>query len=68
MGALVETSIGRHVCAGLAAFWGLRWFAQHFVYSSALWRGRTFETVAHIAFSALWGWDTVVFAWVASRR
>lgn len=59
---LVSTSLGRHVCAGLAVFWGLRLYAQHFVYSSALWRGKSFETAVHIAFTLLWQWATVVFA------
>jgi hypothetical protein len=62
---LVGTPLGRHVCAGLAVFWGLRLYAQHFVYSSALWRGKTVETAVHIAFTLLWGWATAVFAWCA---
>ena len=39
---------------GLAFFWGLRCIAQHFFYSSQLWRGKKFETSIHILFSFLW--------------
>ena len=63
--ALAGTPLGRHFCAGLAVFWGLRLYAQHFVYSPALWRGKSFETAVHIAFSLLWLWATAVFGIVA---
>ena len=64
---LVNTRLGRHVALGFAVFWGARWFVQHFVYSSDLWRGKRFETVVHVLFSMLWGWVTIVFGWVAFR-
>jgi hypothetical protein len=62
---LVETPLGRRVSAGLAVFWGARWYAQHFVYSSALWRGKAFETAVHVLFTLLWTWVTFVYLWVA---
>ena len=63
--ALVETPLGRRVCAGLALFWGARWYAQHFVYSPTLWRGKRFETTVHVLFTLLWTWVTGVYLWVA---
>jgi hypothetical protein len=65
---LTTTPLGRHVCVGLAVFWGLRFLAQHFWYSPRLWRGKTFETLVHVAFSLLWAWATVLFALVGSGR
>jgi hypothetical protein len=59
---LATTPLGRWLCFGMALFWGARWFVQHFVYSSSLWRGKRFETAVHVLFSALWGWATVLFA------
>ncbi len=63
---LAQTRLGQHVCLGFAVFWGVRLYAQHFVYSASLWRGRVLETFAHVAFTALWLWATTVFAWVGS--
>ncbi|SEF67094.1 hypothetical protein SAMN05421847_0593 [Halpernia humi] len=58
---LVETSFGKRISLGLGIFWGIRFFIQFFVYSSQLWRGKTFETVVHIVFSILWAYFTIVF-------
>jgi hypothetical protein len=60
--ALVETPLGRRVCAGLALFWGARLLVQHLGYSSSLWRGKRFETAVHGVFTVLWSWLTLVFA------
>jgi hypothetical protein len=62
--ALVNTTLGHHVSVGLAIFWGLRLYAQHFMYSSSLWRGKSFETAVHMVFTVLWTWATAVFVWV----
>jgi hypothetical protein len=35
------------------------------VYSSALWRGKAFETAVHVLFTLLWTWVTSVYLWVA---
>lgn len=61
---LVSTALGRMICVGLGIFWGCRLFVQFFVYSSELWRGKTFETLVHIVFSATWIYLTGVFLWV----
>jgi hypothetical protein len=61
---LTTTRLGRWLCLGMALFWGARWWAQHFVYSSSLWRGKRFETTVHVLFSALWGWATLLFTWL----
>jgi hypothetical protein len=51
---LLETALGRRVCLGLAAFWGLRLLTQLFWYSPSLWRGKRFETGVHVVFVLLW--------------
>ena|SRR5690606_26288762 len=58
---LVETTLGHKICLGLGLFWTVRLFMQLFVYSSALWKGKTFETVVHIFFTFLWGYCAFVF-------
>lgn len=58
---LVHTTLGKQLSFGLFIFWGCRLFFQFFVYSPALWKGKAFETVVHIAFSLLWTYLSVVF-------
>ena len=58
---LMETELGQRISLGLAVFWAIRLFFQHFVYSSALWRGKTFETTVHVIFTVFWGYLTTVF-------
>lgn len=59
-------SLPRVVYAGIALFWFLRLLAQLFVYDSALWKGRPFETAVHIAFLFLWTSLTAVYAFAAA--
>ena len=58
--ALVNTELGRLICLGFGAFWGLRLLIQFFGYSPELWRGKAFETGVHVVFSCAW----VYFTWV----
>lgn len=58
---LTSTSLGRKIALGLFAFWFARLIIQFFGYSSRLWRGKAFETAAHIAFSLLWIYLSAVF-------
>jgi hypothetical protein len=51
---LVSTSLGKRICLGLGLFWITRLFIQFFGYSAAIWKGKPFETIVHILFSALW--------------
>ena len=61
--ALVEpTPLSRAILVGLTIFWGLRMVMQWCFYSSKLWRGHRFNTVVHVAFSAIWIYLTTVFA------
>jgi hypothetical protein len=46
----------RLVLGGIGVFWATRLLFQFFVYDSTLWRGITFNTVAHIGFSGLWAY------------
>jgi hypothetical protein len=51
---LIHTKLGKLVSLGFAIFWTARLVIQFFGYSSELWKGKTFETIAHILFSGLW--------------
>jgi len=62
---LENTELGKRIAAGLALFWTVRLLIQFFGYSSALWKGKTFETTAHIFVSILWLYFSIVFAMVA---
>ena len=58
---LIETKLGKTVSLGFGIFWTIRLFIQFFVYSTKLWKGKTFETIVHIVFSLLWVYLSFVF-------
>jgi hypothetical protein len=58
---IVGTKLGKNVSLGLSIFWTTRLIIQFFGYSSALWKGKTFETIIHILFTLLWAYLSVVF-------
>ncbi|MCC5916951.1 MAG: hypothetical protein JJU02_06450 [Cryomorphaceae bacterium] len=60
---LVNTPLGKRLSFGLAIFWTIRLFVQFFVYSNQLWRGKPFETIVHIVFSAFWLYISLIF-WI----
>lgn len=64
--ALIETDLGKRISLGLGVFWGLRLITQFFGYSSALWKGKSFETTVHILFSLFWTYLTSVFMYTAT--
>ena len=64
--ALIETDLGKRISLGLGIFWGLRLLTQFFGYSSALWKGKSFETTVHILFSLFWSYLTFVFMYIAT--
>lgn len=51
---LAPDPLARAVCTGLAIFWAVRLWMQWFLYDAELWRGKTFETLMHFAFTGLW--------------
>jgi hypothetical protein len=61
---LVKTPLGNKLALGLGIFWAVRLFIQFFIYSSELWKGKTFETLMHIVFSLLWAYLSIVFLYV----
>ena len=61
---LIETELGNMVALGLGIFWGIRLFYQLFVYSSKLWKGKKFETFAHILFTLFWIYFSGTFLFV----
>ncbi len=58
---LIETALGQKVSLGFGIFWTIRLFFQFFGYSSALWKGKLFETTIHIFASVFWLYLSVVF-------
>lgn len=58
---LINTRFGRRISLGMGVFWIIRLFIQFFGYSSALWKGKRFETIVHIVFSLLFGYMSIVF-------
>lgn len=58
---LTDTPLGRKLALGCGVFWLARLLIQFFGYSSLLWRGKRFETVVHVVFSALWTYLSVFF-------
>jgi len=61
---LIETSLGRRICLGIGIFWTTRLIVQFFGYSAKIWKGKTFETAVHVAFSILWAYFSLVFCLV----
>jgi len=58
---LTGTVLGRRICLGLGIFWLVRLFFQFFGYSSAVWKGKSFETTVHILFSIFWVYLSSIF-------
>ena len=58
---LLNTNLGKRISFGLAIFWAVRLVVQLFVYSSKLWKGKSFETGVHIVFSIFWIYLVVIF-------
>lgn len=58
---LTKTAFGRFISLGIGIFWAARLLIQFFGYSPELWKGKTFETVAHIIFSLFWTYLSSVF-------
>jgi hypothetical protein len=60
-GALLNTQLGKRISLGIGIFWAIRLYAQFFVYSPKLWKGKTFETAVHILFSLFWTYASAIF-------
>ncbi len=58
---LIQTKLGKTITFGFGVFWTTRLFIQFLGYSSALWKGKKFETTVHILFTLLWIYLSVVF-------
>lgn len=65
---LTPTPLARLILIGLVIFWATRLLFQWLVYDSSHWRGHTLNTVAHIAFTFLWTYYTLVFAAALSAQ
>ncbi|WP_189359294.1 hypothetical protein [Algibacter mikhailovii] len=64
---LTQTKFGRTIALGLGFFWATRLIFQLFVYSTKLWKGKTFETTIHIVFTIFWIYLTSVFLWTGLK-
>src|SRR6188768_3628043 len=58
---LIETALGKRVSFGIGIFWIARLYIQFFGYSSETWKGKPFETTAHILLSIFWAYLSVIF-------
>jgi hypothetical protein len=58
---LTNTPLGKKISLGLGIFWSVRLFFQFFGYSSKLWKGKAFETFAHVFFSIFWIYLSTIF-------
>jgi hypothetical protein len=58
---IISTRFGKQISFGFFIFWFTRFVFQFFVYSPALWKGKLFETVAHIGFALTWLYLSVIF-------
>lgn len=54
-------TLSRVVLAGFVVFWFIRLGFQFFVYDPAIWQGRRFYTVMHVAFSTLWIYVVLIY-------
>lgn len=59
---LTPSHLQKGIVYGLLIFWSIRGIIQHAYYSMQLWRGKVFETIMHIIFSALWFYIIVILA------
>jgi len=62
------SALGVPVTAGLTIFWTVRLYVQCFVYDRALWRGKRFETAAHVAATLFWAFLALVFGLCLGRQ
>jgi hypothetical protein len=58
---MISSRLGKYLSLGLFVFWATRLVFQFFVYKTSLWRGKKFETIIHVLFSATWIYLSVVF-------
>ncbi|MGK6351607.1 hypothetical protein [Parapedobacter sp. DT-150] len=65
---IITTGLGKAISFGLGIFWVIRLLTQFFGYASELWRGKVFETTAHVIFSLLWVYFSAVFLFVSIAR
>ena len=68
-GIFVEkTRAGMWLTWSFSAFWTTRLVVQWMVFPHQLWRGKQTETRLHLAFTALWLFLAILFAFCAARQ
>jgi hypothetical protein len=66
---LIEKSpLASYISGAIAFFWLCRWCVQFFFYDVSLWRGKKFETLAHILFGLIWTYLVFTYGWAFSRQ
>ena len=58
---LLGTGFGKRISLAIGIFWSARLFIQFFGYSPKIWKGKSFETTIHIAFTLFWTYISAVF-------
>jgi len=58
---LAPSTLSRTILGGLSVFWMARLYCQFFVYRTEHWRGNNLNTVAHVLFSLLWTFLSMVY-------
>ena len=56
------TLLSKLSLVGLTVFWGTRLVFQWCVYDRSLWWGQRLNTAAHLVFTVLWAYFTLIFA------
>ncbi len=59
---LEKSRAARWLAWSFSGFWGLRLYAQWFIYPFELWRGKNAETIVHWIFTFVWLSLTALFA------
>ncbi len=65
---LAHNDLRLTVALCLAIFWGLRLIFQLFVYSPEHRRGKTFETIVHWVFTALWSFLAATYTLIVLKH
>ena len=65
---IINSSLGKTITLVFGVFWFARLIIQFFGYSSQLWKGKMFETIAHVTFSCLWVYFTSIFFMIGCAK
>lgn len=58
---IINTDLGNKLSLGFGIIWLTRFYFQMFVYLPKLWKGKRFETSAHLIFTLLWIYSSFIY-------